>query len=182
MRRERGAWLDDDGDLQVFVPGLMATGILVSIVMLIWDGIKRFLPDLGRKQRAVTMAERTFGRVNDLASIELGDAPGRQRVGRVRRGRLASLCLAGVSWLASTGIAAVTFEAYNATSGRLAGRGWTLSIGLGLATVLATLGAIWMLSSLLSATSQPRWLRGAHERWPIGDLPDLTERDLRADA
>jgi hypothetical protein len=178
----RQSWFDDDADLQVFVPGLMATGILVSIVMLIWDGIKRFIPDVGRRSRAARQAEMTSGRVNDLASIELGDVPLRERVQRSQRNRVKSLCLTVICGIASSGLAAGTFEVYNGTEGTLAHRGWTLSVGLGAAAVVAVLGLLWLLTAIVPQRAQPRWLQNAQTHWPIGDLPAATEADSSADA
>lgn len=172
MRPQRSFWLEDDGDLQVFVPGLMATGILVSIGMLVWDGIKRFVPDVGKRQRAARLAERSIGRVSDLISIREGDLPSVTRVSRTRRSRAACLARAGLSGVIAAAITTATLEAYAGPEGPLAERGWTLSVGLGVAGCFALGGFVWLLSGLLNANSRPAWLERVEGTWPFGDLPD----------
>jgi hypothetical protein len=174
MVRDRGAWLDEDGDLQVFVPGLMATGILVSICMFIWDGVKRFLPDVGRRQRAARVAMNTSGRVSDLVSVESGEAPAYARVQRVRRTRGIALLLAIGSLVTAAVISYLTVGIYMSGSGTLAGRGWTLSMGFGLAGAIAVAGLVWLTVALMDERL-PAWLERTQMRWPIGVLPEPSE-------
>lgn len=171
MNRRRSFWMEDDGDLQVFVPGLMATGILVSIGMLVWDGIKRFVPDVGRRQRAARLAERSSGRVSDLISIREGEVPSITRVPRARRSRVTCFVRAGLSWVIASGIATATLEAYAGPEGPLVERGWTLSVGLGVAGSFVLAGFVWLLSGALR-TTRPAWLERVEHTWPFGDLPD----------
>lgn len=166
----RWSWLDDGEDLQVFVPGLMATGILVSIGMLIWDGIKKVFPDVGSRQRAATSTERTLGRVRDLTSIETGESPAAVRVRRIRRSRGSSLRLALVALSVCGATIYMTLTTYSEGEGPLAGRGWTLSLGLMLAASFGLLAVGWLWSSSTS-DRMPGWMETSHSRWPLGVLP-----------
>jgi hypothetical protein len=174
--RKRWTWLDEDDELGVFVPGLMATGILVSIGMLIWDGIRRFLPDLGRKQRAARSVGRVSGRMSDLASIEQNEPPSYVRVHRVRRSRRSALVLSACALTASAATFYIAFSAYHESEGPLAGRGWTLSTGLVAAGGFAWLCFAWLLSCLTSGPL-PTWIETAHNRWPLGTLPQPGDGD-----
>src|ERR687896_178713 len=144
----------ETGDLNVFVPGLMAAGILVSMAMLIADG-----------------------RVSDLESIGLGMAPVPKRIERIPRSAITSSALAFVSSTAAHGIARTTIGSYTARTGELAGRGWTLSIGLGLAGTFAIFGAVALMLALTRGRTHRPWLLIAARRWPLGQLPHPTQEE-----
>jgi hypothetical protein len=76
--------------------------------------------------------------------------------------------------VAAFGVMTLTLEAYNAEQGTLSGRGWTLTMGLGVASATALLGGLWLLSAII-AKREPRWLSQAQARWPVGVLPDPAE-------
>lgn len=176
MRFDGSSWFEEDDDLQVFVPGLMATGILVSIVMLLWDGVKRFLPDLGRRRRAARLSMQTSGRINDLVSIELGEAPSFTQVERVRRSRGAALLLAVVSSVSTATVSLMTLAAYQAGHGPLAGRGWTLTVGMSAAGAFGLLTTTWLFAAL-GSERLPAWVERAQGLWPVGALPEPSEDD-----
>ena len=176
MRRNAYSWMDEDEDLQVFVPGLMASGILVSIGMLVWDGIKRAFPNLGSRARSAALVSNASGRLDDLLAVERGEVPQAMRVERVRRNRVRSLALAMLAAIATALTTMTTVYAYGAEEGTLAGRGWTLSFGLGLATVFAVLSGLWLASALWGGR-EPQWLASAHTHWPIGVLPEPAQHD-----
>ena len=172
MIPNRHSWLyEDDGDLHVFVPGLMAGGILVSICMLIWDGIKKLIPNTTRRARAAELRVRAEGRVNDLRSVEAGEVPRPGRVDRIVRHRVAAGALALAALAAAGTIAFMTFGAYSARTGTLAQRGWTLTGGFSVAGVAAVLGIVWIASAVYGRRA-PAWLQKAATRWPVGALPD----------
>lgn len=177
MRRAGPSWFEEDDDLQVFVPGLMATGILVSIGMLIWDGLKKFLPDVGRRQRAATLARRTSGRVNDLLSIGQGESPSFTKVERVRRARGPALLLASAAAVLAATISLLTIAAYQAEQGTLAGRGWTLTAGMSVAGAFGALATAWLFAAL-GNDPLPAWAERSQGCWPIGALPQPSESDL----
>ena len=176
MVRDRARWLDEDGDLHVFVPGLMATGILVSIGMFIWDGVRKFMPDVGARKRAARLTMNTNGRVNDLLAIERGLAPAPVRIQRVRRTRSSALIHAIGALVVAAAVGYMTFAAYTTEGTSFTGRGWTLSMGLSVTFTFAIFGIAWLCTALLE--EDPRWVARAQTRWPIGALPELDERDL----
>jgi hypothetical protein len=176
MVRDRARWLDDDGDLQVFVPGLMATGILVSVGMFIWDGVKKFLPDIGARKRAARLNMHSAGRVNDLMSIERGLAPTPVRIQRVRRSRTSALVLAMATLVTAATAAFVTFTAFSTEGTSFYGRGWTLSMGAAVVFMFGAPGVAWLCSAFLD--DGPRWVARAQTHWPIGSLPAIEESDL----
>jgi hypothetical protein len=164
---------DEDAGLNVFVPGLMVTGILVSMIMLVADGIKRLMPARGEKARAVEMELKVRGRVTDLTSVALGNDPVPPRIDRVPRSRAASAGLALV-FLSIAGLLIVaTISAYTTPDTTLYERGWTLSIGFGAAALPAVFGLLWLVS-VIFGDNPPEWLRRAARHWPVGTLPDLT--------
>lgn len=159
----------------VFVPGLMVTGILVSMIMLVADGIKRLMPARGQRARAVAMEIKVRGRVSDLASVGLGVDPVPPRIDRVPRSRLSSAALALVAFSITGLLIVATIGAYTTPDSTLNERGWTLSIGFGAAALPAIVGLVWLASALFGSTP-PEWLQRATRYWPIGTLPDLTPR------
>lgn len=176
ITRREPRWFEEDGDLQVFVPGLMATGILVSVGMFVWDGVRKLFPDIGRRRQAARLTMRSAGRVNDLASIDAGEAPEPAHVARVRRTRSAALLLAISALAVGAAISVVTLAAYNSGEGTLAGRGWTLSMGFSVVAALVLSSAMWLCAALMGE-QLPSWPHRAQARWPIGVLPEPTEAD-----
>lgn len=174
---ERRKWFDDDDGLGVFVPGLMATGILASIGMFVWDGVRRVIPDFGRRQRAATSALHTSGRVSDLTAVTLGQPPLATPTPRARRSRGIALLLALASFVAAGTLASLTLAAYLANEGRLAGRGWTLSAGFAVVAGFVTLGLVWLISALADERV-PKWIAALNAHWPIGALPDPRDTEL----
>lgn len=169
-------WFTDDAEdgLNVFVPGLMVTGIIVSMVMLVSDGIRRLIPSRGKKARAVRIELRSMGRIRDLTSVGLGVAPTPPRIERVARSRVSAFVLAAAA-LAVAGILTVaTVGAYTSPGTTLYERGWTLSFGLGLAAVPALIGILTLLSAVFRAEG-PEWVRAATRHWPVGTLPHVDE-------
>src|ERR687896_683789 len=167
----------ETGDLNVFVPGLMAAGILVSMAMLIADGAKKLLLSRGHRARLIELQRHAAGRVSDLESIGLGMAPVPKRIERIPRSAITSSALAFVSLTAALGIARTTIGSYTARTGELAGRGWTLSIGLGLAGTFAIFGAVALMLALTRGRTHRPWLLIAARRWPLGQLPHPTQEE-----
>jgi hypothetical protein len=165
----------ETGDLNVFVPGLMAAGILTSMAMLVADGAKRLWPSRGRRARAIELDRRAAGRVSDLLSVGLGTAPIPKRIDRIPRSAISSFAIAVVSMTAALGVARTTIGAYTARTGELSSRGWTLTVGLGVAGALALLGGVALLLALSRGHTRHPWLLAAARRWPLGQLPDPTQ-------
>jgi hypothetical protein len=171
MFRVRRADKFEMGDLNVFVPGLMAAGILASMAMLIADGAKKLWPSRGHRARVIELDRRAAGRVRDLESVGLGIAPVPKRVDRIPRNSIASSAIAFASLTVALGIARATIGMYTARTGELAGRGWTLSVGLGLAAAIAIFGSVALLLALTRGRARRPWLLIAAQRWPLGQLP-----------
>jgi hypothetical protein len=165
------------GDLNVFVPGLMAAGILMSMAMLIADGAKRLWPSRGHRARLIALDRLAAGRVSDLESIGLGVAPVPKQVVRTPRNATTSAAIAFVSLSAALGIARTTIGLYTARTGELAGRGWTLSLGIGLASAFASFGIVALLLALTRGRTRRPWLLIAARRWPLGQLPAPTPEE-----
>jgi hypothetical protein len=169
-------WLSDDADdgLHVFVPGLMVTGILVSMGMLISDGVKKVAPSRGHRARAIAIEKKVRGRIADLTSVGLGVAPAAARIDRVPRRRRKSALLAAVASAISVAIVSMTIDVYEDSMGTLDHRGWTLTAGFLIAAIPAALGIAWLAGALYKS-ERPEWLRRLQGMWPIGELPDLTK-------
>jgi hypothetical protein len=165
----------EDAGLNVFVPGLMAAGILLSIVMLAADATKALLPSRGQRARHARIARRLRGRVNDLESIALGVAPHPFKVEREPRGVIASIAVALASLAATYAIVAATVGAYSARTGSLSHRGWTLSGGFGLASLCAAVGVLALINVFLREGRRPLWLEQASRHWLLGRLPRTRE-------
>jgi hypothetical protein len=66
---------------------------------------------------------------------------------------------------------------YTARTGALSGRGWTLSVGLGVAGACAVFGTVALLLALTRGRSRQPWLLIAARRWPLGQLPELRQKE-----
>jgi hypothetical protein len=162
----------ETGDLNVFVPGLMAAGLMMSMGMLIADASRRLWGTRGKRARTIELARRAAGRVSDLQSVGIGVAPIATKLIRIPRNAVASGALALGSFATAVAITRTTVGAYSARTGSLAHRGWTLTGGLGLAGAFALLGAIALLLALSARYKRPAWLLAAARYWPLGQLPD----------
>jgi len=157
--------------LAVFIPGLMGAGLIVSIVMLVSDGLRRLLPVRGQRARAVHIAKGAQARVHDLVSVRTGEPPLLATVSRVPRPRAVSLTLGA---LALTGAGAIMVGAvivYRGHGSVWSGRGWPLGVGLALALPLGAAGLVLLLSGVLGPR-RPGWLDRLARTEPLGTLPD----------
>lgn len=155
----------------VFVPGLMGAGILLSIVMLVSDGLRRMFPVRGERARAARLEANALGRVQDLRSVARGVAPHPVRVRHVPRPRIASALLGLLAAGIAVALISATQSIYHAEAGVLADRGWTLGAGYSGAAIFGTGAAVWILSSV-TGPARPRWLERAAAVPPLGGLPD----------
>ena len=150
----RTAWRHEDG---VFVPALMGVGILVSAATLLADGLARVAPLRRERTRAARAAAVAEARAVDLLAATRGAAPSAVTVVRQRRPRRHALAAATVATLAAVLVVRATLGAYDAPSGLLADRGWTLAFGFSLASVCGGLGAFWLTCGAL-AQRPVRWI------------------------
>src|SRR6266508_3523975 len=111
--------------LGVFVPGLMGAGLLVSIMLLIADGVRRLFPSRGERARAVLLAQRAHGRVRDLTTVRTGDVPTAVVVPRAVRPRITSVVFGVVAAALAAVVVCSALLAYWSDGTSLSGRGWT---------------------------------------------------------
>jgi hypothetical protein len=155
----------------VFVPGLMGAGLIVSIVMLASDGLRRLLPVRGERARAVHVATRARARVHDLVSVRTGEPPLSAAVSRVPRSRPVSLGLGALALAGAAAIMAGSVVVYRGHGSLLSGRGWPLGVGAALALPLGAAGLVLLLSGALGPR-RPGWLERLARMEPLGALPD----------
>ncbi len=154
----------------VFVPGLMGAGILLSIVMLASDGIKKLFPVRGERARVARARVAARGRAHDLLAVGSGRPPQPARVRHVPRSRVGSLALGLIGGLTAAAVVAATQAIFHSQTGVLAERGWTLGAGYSLAAIFSVAGAVWVTSGLLG-DARPRWLETLASWPPLGGLP-----------
>lgn len=154
----------------VFVPGLMGAGILLSIVMLVSDGLKKLFPVRGERARAAKVRAAARGRAHDLLAVGSGRPPQPARIRHVPRTRSGSLVLGVLAGVTATAVVAATEAIFHSDTGVLAERGWTLGAGYSLAAIFSVAGAVWLTSALLG-NARPRWLEALASWPPLGGLP-----------
>ncbi|MGH9026147.1 MAG: hypothetical protein ACRDWD_08530 [Acidimicrobiia bacterium] len=175
--REPG-WLTEDQDgTNVFVPGLMGAGLLVSMAMLAADGFRRLDPFRAEATRERATQAHAEGRVRDLHAVASGTTATPPRFTRDPRGRPVSLT-GGVLAL-GLAVAAVwwSFVIYNSTGSVLSDRGWTLGGGGLIALALAGPGLVLLASGLLGSAT-PDWLTRLATRPPLGRAAGVESDDL----
>jgi hypothetical protein len=155
----------------VFVPGLMGAGIIVSVVMLVSDGLRQLLPARGGRARAVHITTRAQARVHDLVSVRTGEPPLPATVARVPRPRAVSLALGALALVCAAAIMAGAVVVYRGHGSVLSGRGWPLGGGVALALPLGAAGLVLLLSGALGPR-RPGWLDRIARMEPLGALPD----------
>jgi len=164
LRDERG----------VFVPGLMGAGILLSIVMLISDGVRRMFPVRGERARAARLRANALGRVSDLRSVARGLAPIPARIRHVPRPRLAAAVLGLLAAGTAVALVSATQSVFHADTGVLAERGWTLGAGYSAAALFGAAAAVWLASAVAGPSRSP-WLDRVAAVPPLGGLPEPHE-------
>lgn len=163
-------------DRGVFVPGLMGAGILLSIVMLISDGLKKLFPVRGERARAARLVSSARGRAYDLMAVGRGVPPLPHRVQRIPRPRVPAFVLGVVAAGITVALISITRSIFEAKTGILADRGWTLGAGYTAAGLFAAGSAIWLLSAAFGS-ARPRWLEYLAGWGPLGVLPGAPETD-----
>lgn len=167
MLYRRPLWdFDEEVGLTVLVPGLMGLGFLISLVMLVADGIGRILPRSGRR-RAVAIASLSPARVSDVIAVVTGSPPTPRAVTRVPRPRIQALTLAVIAGAGA--VVAVVVGIEGAAEVGVDRQAWVLGFGVFVAAILAGLAVLW-LGTVVTGRSAPRWLRRLHNSWPLGTL------------
>lgn len=148
----------------------MGAGILLSIVMLLSDAVRRVFPVRGERARAARARMVARGRAHDLLAVGSGRPPRPARVRHVPRSRTGSLLLGVFAGVTTATVVAATEAVFNAQAGLLAERGWTLGAGYSLAAIFGAAGTVWLMSALLGE-ARPRWLERLASWPPLGGLP-----------
>jgi len=156
-----------DTDLNVFVPGLMGAGILLSAVILISDGIKRLLPSRGERRRT-EIAKGVHGLVSGAARAAgwtVGPRSGPRRGLRSRNAYAAgALTLIGASW--------AVYRAGESTysgGGTLEGNLWPLGFGIGFGIAFGIAGSTLVILAV-AHRHLPRRAAALVAKSPLGRL------------
>lgn len=169
MKARPSRFRDERG---VFVPGLMGAGILVSIVMLVTDGIRKLFPVRGDRARAARVRAVALGRANDLRAVGRGEPPEPARVLHVPRSRGVSVILGMLALAAAVAVLAGTQSYFNSDLIDLAGREeWGFGLGWGASFLLAAGGVIWLASGALGK-NRPELVERLASLPALGELPD----------
>ena len=168
------------GEEGVFVPGLMGAGILLSIAMLLGDGVRKVFPTRGERARAARIRSIALGRANDLRAVGQGVAPAPARVRRVPRRRFPALFLGLFAAVAAGALFALTQSFFDTDMVRLSGREeWGVGLGFAGAALFGAGALVWLLSGVLG-TRGPEWVVRLASVPPLGQLPQSDEVHLAA--
>ena len=152
----RGEWAEDGGDMNVFVPGLMGAGILISGAILVADGVRHLLPSRGVRRRLNVMrgVRRIVVDLADAAGIEIAE---RNLIHRRARSRWLYLSVAMGAVALAVIAARWGFNAFNSSGSSLEGNAMAVFYGL---VVAASVGSAGLVALALAAVGpQSRVLR-----------------------
>lgn len=171
-------WAEMPEGLNVFVPGLMGAGILLSAVILVSDGVRKLLPNRGvRRRLKVVLAVRRI--VVDVAEAAGIDVEERNLVRRERRPAAVYLLVAFVALPLAVLVARWGFNAYSSSGSALEGNAMAIFYGMvgALAVGLPGLVSLWLSMPRLRPPQAVNWLV---RRTPFGRLSappeSVTER------
>ncbi|MGQ0669189.1 MAG: hypothetical protein ACT4PO_05895 [Actinomycetota bacterium] len=167
--------------LAVFVPGLMGAGILVSGAILLADGARKLMPNLGLRRR-MSVARAVHGVVEGVARTAGYEVPEHYLLPREPRSRRAYL---GIG-LVLTALAALALRAgvlaYTRHGGTLESNPWAIVLGAVVGAPLL-LGAALMFALLVLHRRAPRPILRLIASTPLGRLtlpPDDPRERARA--
>jgi hypothetical protein len=168
LRPRDPGWLTEDQDgTNVFVPGLLGAGLLISMVMLVSDGLRRIDPLRAQAARERETMAHAEGRVRDLHAVVSGREAEPPRFAYEPRGRFATLIGGLVAVALAVAVVWWSIGIYHGTGSVLNDRGWTIGGGVLVALILAFPGLL-LLSSGLLGTAEPEWLKRLAARPPLG--------------
>ena len=163
---DAGEWGGDG--LNVFVPGLMGAGILLSGAILVSDGVRKLLPSQGVRRRLnVVRGVRRI--VVDLAEAAGTTIEERNLIRRERRSGWLYLLVTLSTLPLAYIVARWGFNAYGSTGSTLEGNAMALFYGLSAAVVL---GAVGLVTATLipPRLTPPRFICWLVSRTPLGRL------------
>lgn len=165
-------------DHAVFLPALMAVGILVSGAIIVADWISGLLPsrEVRRRQMVTRHALAVVRRIAATTGAEVAVLPLAQRVARARR-----FYLIAAGAFAALGVLTVRFgeDLYSEPFGWLEANPWTLALGYGLGGFLVGLAVVTLVPAVATLQSG-RVVRALVEHTWLGKpaLPPEDPRDL----
>lgn len=154
--------------LAVFVPGLMGAGILLSGALLLADGVRRLMPNLGARRRlAVTRAVHSVvGQAAKAAGYTITE-----RRPLLRRPRPRGVYLSVGVGLATAGVLAIRtgLAAYRDPNATLHLNPWAIALGdiAGIALLILALGS---LTLAVFTGRHPRFLQRLVATTAVGRL------------
>ena len=158
--------------LGVFLPALMGVGILASVMLLVMDGIRRFVPASGVR-RKVRIARAVHGIVAGAAHAagRSAEEPGFFR--RVARSRWTYVVWGTITAGIAVYVIRLALVKYFDEADVFYENAWLLVIALGAGFVLGPIAAITFAPGLI-APERPRFLRKLIEQSWLGrfDIPE----------
>ncbi len=165
--------------MAVFFPALMGAGILVSGALLLWDAVRRLMPNRGQRRR-YRIAVGTFGVIANVArTVGVRMDPPSFLTRRSRSNTtyvlvaVLSVCLGSVAL--STGL-----DAYEDPIGVFYGSPWAIGLGVFAFAALVVAGGI-ALTLVFLESSNSAVLTWIVEHSPYGHLAVPSRTGARAD-
>ncbi len=140
-RHDGGEWAGEGDGLNVFVPGLMGAGILLSGAILVSDGVRKLLPSRGIRRRlnVVRGVRRIVVDMADAAGISIEE---HNLELRERRSVWLYILVTVTTLPLATVVGRWGFNAYNSTGSALEGNAIAIGYGISAAIVLASVGLL----------------------------------------
>jgi len=174
LRPREPGWLTEDQEgTNVFIPGLMGAGLLVSMAMLVADGIRKVDPLRSQATRERAVALHAEGRARDIAAVPTGHHAEPPKLEYERRGRLTSVIAGVIGLVVAVAVVWWSITIYYGTGSVLSDRGWTVGGGVLIALLLAVPGFV-LLASGASGRAAPAWLARLSQRPVLGRPVPLT--------
>jgi hypothetical protein len=157
-----------DEAANVFVPGLMGAGILLSGAILISDGVRRLLPSQGVRRRlnVVHGVRRIIVDLAEAAGMEIEE---RNLIRRERRTSWLYLLMSAVTFPLAFLVGRWGINAFSSTGSSLEGNAMAIYYGMFAATVLGAVGLVG-LTLLVPRLNPPRPVAWLIARTALGQL------------
>lgn len=167
-RQQSDEWAGKGDGLNVFVPGLMGAGILLSGAILVSDGVRKLLPSRGVR-RKLNVARGVRRIVADMAEAADMTIEERNLMCRERRSAWLYLLVTVTSVPAAVVVARWGFNAYSSSGSSLEGNAMAIFYGLIAAAVLASVGLV-TATLVFPRLDPPRRVGWLLERTLLGRL------------
>jgi hypothetical protein len=159
-----------DERTNVFVPGLMGAGILLSGAILISDGVRRLLPSQGVRRRlnVVHGVRRIIVDLAEAAGMEIEE---RNLLRRERRTSWLYLLMSAVTLPLAFLVGRWGFNAYNSVGSSLEGNAMAIFYGMFVAVVLGAVGLVG-ITLWFPRLDPPRSVAWLVDRTALGRLTE----------